>query len=325
MIGIKSIGAASNEMWDAAWAGCPYATYFHSREWAEIWQTYSKGRLRPVPKVVTFSDGVKAVLPLSYQNRKGARNYYLSAEGCFGGWIAQETLSAIHAELMIENILGLPNIVWRINPFDRLLVDRISHIGRVYSIEEDVTHVIPLSPEGATVSLSAQRKARKSAGQGVSVDRADSEQDWREYYKVYRDSIRRWGPLALSSYGWELFDDIRRRKSPYASLWLAKKDGQIIAGALCFYAKCHAVYWHGAALEDQLPTRPVNLLLYEALKQAAADGYQWFDLNPSGGLEGVKAFKKSLGAVELSCPVIYQKSRFVRFYVSLKRVAGLWR
>ena len=41
----------------------------------------------------------------------------------------------------------------------------------------------------------------------------------------------------------------------FVRLWLAELDGQIIAGALCFYAKQHVVYWHGAALTEHFRVR----------------------------------------------------------------------
>jgi len=92
-------------------------------------------------------------------------------------------------------------------------------------------------------------------------------------------------------------------------LWLAIFDDQVVAGALCFYAKKHVVYWHGAALEKYFKHRPVNLLMYEAIKSACEEGYSWFDFNPSGGHEGVKAFKKSFGAKEMKSDVVVIKSR----------------
>jgi lipid II:glycine glycyltransferase (peptidoglycan interpeptide bridge formation enzyme) len=85
---------------------------------------------------------------------------------------------------------------------------------------------------------------------------------------------------------------------------LAKYEDRSIAGALCFYTKNHVVYWHGAAYSDYFELRPVNLLMYEAIKDACENGYSWFDFNPSGGHEGVKAFKKSFGPTALRSDVV---------------------
>ncbi|NEQ84270.1 MAG: GNAT family N-acetyltransferase, partial [Moorea sp. SIO2I5] len=75
----------------------------------------------------------------------------------------------------------------------------------------------------------------------------------------------------------------------------------MISGALCFYAKKHVVYWHGSSLEKYLNLRPVNLVMYEIVKDSCEQGYSWFDFDTSGGLPGVIAFKKSFGAKPLDC------------------------
>ncbi len=75
-------------------------------------------------------------------------------------------------------------------------------------------------------------------------------------------------------------------------------------------AQNHAVWFHrnhGAALEDYFTLRPVNLLLYEAIKHACEEGYAWFDFNPSGGHEGVRAFKRSFGTESRPSPVVIRR------------------
>jgi CelD/BcsL family acetyltransferase involved in cellulose biosynthesis len=101
-----------------------------------------------------------------------------------------------------------------------------------------------------------------------------------------------------------------RCDSPRIKLWTAVVEDRLVAGALCFYGQGQVVYWHGAALEAYFHVRPVNLLFCEAIKDACETGYRWFDFNPSGGHEGVKAFKQSFGAVSLQCPVISIETRW---------------
>jgi lipid II:glycine glycyltransferase (peptidoglycan interpeptide bridge formation enzyme) len=52
--------------------------------------------------------------------------------------------------------------------------------------------------------------------------------------------------------------------------------------------------------------------LYEVIKNACEKGYTWFDFNPSGGLEGVKAFKERFGAQALKCPIVRLEPRNMR-------------
>jgi lipid II:glycine glycyltransferase (peptidoglycan interpeptide bridge formation enzyme) len=119
--------------------------------------------------------------------------------------------------------------------------------------------------------------------------------DWKKYYEVYEDSLLRWGDKASSRYELRLFEEMQRRNSPNIKLWLAAYQEKIIAGALCFYAKKHVVWWHGASLEKHFRLRPNTLIIYEAIKDACERGFSWFDFNPSGGHEGVTSFKKRFG------------------------------
>ena len=69
------------------------------REWAEIWRDYSGGRIRPAPRMIEFSDGTSALLPLSLETayRGLGRAYLSSPAGTFGGWISKHTLTTTHA------------------------------------------------------------------------------------------------------------------------------------------------------------------------------------------------------------------------------------
>jgi hypothetical protein len=308
---IVQVRAASDQEWDSTWANCDYATYFHSREWAEIWQVYTRGRIHPDPRLVTFSDATQAILSLSVHRPRipfprSARTYFSSAAGTFGGWITEGDLTTDQTQMLLDYMSNLNgHLVWRLNPFDKTL-------GRFMldNIQNDVTHVLDLSAGfdallemWARKNNATSRKARKARKEGVSIRPAFTLEDWRNYYAIYQDSLKRWGESASSRYEWSLFNDIFQRRSSQIRLWLALHKENIIAGVLCFYARKHAVYWHGAALHKYFDLRPVNLLLYEVVHHACAEGYRWFDFNPSGGHEGVAAFKRSFGAVSLPCPI----------------------
>jgi len=311
-ISIQNICSASSEEWDYIWKQCDYSTYFHSREWAEIWNEYSKGKMRPDPQIVIFNDGKRAILPLSYQkNLKGlVKRYFSSPAGTFGGWISADDLDKNHGILLAEVLTKKHNnLIWRMNPYDKLVFE-----SGVRFSKYDETHSLNL--EGGFDALykqwtkghaSAARKAHKA---GIAIKIAENLDDWKEYYRAYQDSLRRWGNDASSAYSWKLFEILNKRNSLNIKLWLAIYEGKMIAGSLCFYAKNHVVYWHGAAYSAYFKLRPVNLLMYEVIKNACNQRYFWFDFNPSGGNEGVKNFKKSFGAKPMNSSV-YRSSNYV--------------
>ena len=301
--------------WDTIWKECDYATYFHSREWAVIWQEYTKGRIRPAGILITFSDNRKALLPVSCESlffnliKRGIS----SPAGTFGGWLSLDPLSELHGNLICDFLLAnYRNMIWRLNPYDPLagsikIESAKYEETQVLMLERNLESILKDWTKGHT---SAVRKAQKA---GVMIREALSTQDWKDYFAIYEDSLKRWGSSTTSAYGWHLFRCILELNSPNVKLWLAVYQARVISGALCFYAKRHVVYWHGASLSDFFHLRPVNLLLYEVIKHACDDGYRWFDFNPSGGHEGVMKFKRSFGTRGIPCPVIIKSSSALNY------------
>jgi hypothetical protein len=302
---IEQIRPAQAEEWDAIWSQCSYATYFHSREWAEIWSRFKQGKQRPNPLLVMFSDGKEALLPLSAAMWPGGsgKSFVSSADGKYGGWIAVDPLGREHAILMKEFLTTeLGHMFWYINPYD----DLVATIGLDANFHDE-THAVNLDKGFDAVyggwSSACRRAERKARRSGVLVRCAQTEEEWREYYYlVYEDSLRRWGDQTLGQVDWALFQEMFNRQSDHIKLWLATTtDELIVAGALMCYAKKHIFYWHGAALEDYFALRPVNLLFSEIMRDACDKCYRWLDFGLSAGIEGVRRFKKNFGAKPLDC------------------------
>jgi hypothetical protein len=324
-LSIKKSHPASHDEWDFIWSQCDYSTYFHSRAWAEIWQSYTCGGIAPDPKLIIFSDGKTALLPLSSSKTlKGIlKNYISSPAGTFGGWISTDPLRTEHAELLTIYLTKLRTITWRLNPYDPFV-----YKCKLPYLKKDETHALNLESGFERIyrswskgHKSAAHKAHKARNVGVVIEKAHMKDEWKEYYAIYEDSLKRWGDKATSRYSWRLFEIIANRQSNNIQLWLAKYGDKSIAGALCFYAKHHAVYWHGAAYSEYFEFRPVNLLMFEVIRHACEKGYSWFDFNPSGGHEGVKAFKKSFGSTALRSDIVTIYSIPYRLSMKLKTIS----
>jgi hypothetical protein len=310
-LSILDVRAADPEDWDEIWRGCGHSTYFHSREWAEIWNAYTKGAMRPEPRSIEFSDGKRAIIPLSVKSGGwGLQKQYVSSPAwTFGGWLCTDDLEAAHASLLGRYMTErLGNLFWRLNPYDGLSLAALDAPAR-----EDFTQVMDLSGGFDAAygrwSRGKRRAVRKAIDNGISVRPASTLDEWRAYYAVYEDSLRRWGGKATSSYGWALFEEMHRRASPNIRLWLAFYGEKVIAGDLLFYAGRHVVDWHAAALEEYFHLKPAGLVIYEALRDACERDCLWFDLNPSGGHEGTRAFKEELGAEAMRSPVVVVEGR----------------
>jgi hypothetical protein len=322
---IAKVCSPKDDEWDLIWSSCAYATYFHSREWAEIWSGYTMGGMRPDPKLILFSDGTQALLPLSsWTSRRGLlKRYESSPAGTFGGWISSDPLTVAHASVLTAYLTQeIGSLVWRLNPYDQL-----AHTCGVTTTEHDVTHALNLEQGFDAICRTwtkGHRSAIKKAGrEGVLVKVASTLEEWRAYYGAYQDSLRRWGPKATSQYGWALFSEMYQRASPNIALWLAIYQNTVVAGALTFHAKRHVVYWHGAAVESFLHLRPVHLTMHYAIRDACQQGAAWFDFNPSGGHQGVRAFKESFGTQELPCPLVYRERTLKTFGRQARRFLHL--
>jgi hypothetical protein len=312
----------SSAEWDHAWLTCQYATFFHGREWAEIWSEFQSEKYSPAPIAFEFRNGTRAVFPLTREViLKGvATSYVSSPAGTFGGWLAEKDLdepeqSAIANYLQQE----FSSVIWRFNPY--------TNIGSWVENKEvivDFTHTLDLCLGFENIfktwSKGHTSAVNKAKNAGVEIKLAETESDWDRYYEIYLDSIKRWGKEARSFYPRDFFKAIYKKNSLNIKLWLAWHDGAIIAGALCFYSPKHVVYWHGAALSSQFALRPVNLLMYEAIRNATELGYHWFDFNPSGGLEGVINFKKSFGAKIKSSNVYIFNSKQQKFFQTFMKI-----
>ncbi|MEE9904505.1 MAG: GNAT family N-acetyltransferase [Chlorobium sp.] len=308
----------SSDEWDDAWCNCPFSTYFHSREWAEIWADYSKGKISPDPLAIELSDGTEIILPFSKQKIKKyiyawlVKKHISSPAGTFGGWLSNASLDQRKQALLINFIAKrYPDLTWRFNPYEKVLFPIEN-----FCLTEDETHTLDLSVGFEDIynrwtkgHASAARKARRA---GIEISVAKTIDDWKSYFRTYEDSLSRWGEKASSIYSWYLFETIFLRNSSHIKLWLARHDEFVIAGALCFYSSTHVVYWHGAAVSDYFYMRPVNLLMHDIIKDACNNNYLWFDFNPSGEHDGVKSFKNSFGCELRSCSIYVSESRLVK-------------
>jgi hypothetical protein len=321
-LSIDRIRAPRDREWDLLWDTCAYSTYFHSREWAEIWRDYTGGALQPDPRLIRFADGKQALLPLScWASRRGLlKRYESSPAGTFGGWISADDLTAEHASVLAAYLTEeIGELVWRVNPYDRL-----GSACGVAATEDDVTHTLSLEPGfdaiRRTWTKGHRSAARKASREGVLVRIASTLEEWQAYYRAYQDSLRRWGTKATSEYGWTIFDAMRRRGSPHIRLWLATYQDIVVAGALTFSARRHVVYWHGAALESFLRLRPVHWILHCAIRDACEREAAWFDFNPSGGHPGVAAFKQGFGTRTLPCPVVRRERSLTTYAKQARRL-----
>ena len=160
---------------------------------------------------------------------------------------------------------------------------------------------------------------------GVTTRVAASAEDYRSYFAVYEDSLRRWGEAASPRYPWTLFErawQLAERHPDALRLWLAEHEGEIVAGALVLYWRGHVMYWQAATLERAFELRPANLVLANAIEDACERGCRWFDFGSSGGHEGPEAFKRRFGATERPLERLEYVTPVLRLTGAVRRRVG---
>jgi CelD/BcsL family acetyltransferase involved in cellulose biosynthesis len=279
---------------------CEHATFFHTPYWQRLGTT-----AYPAQEVATATidlpSGATAILPMIAVRRLGTRHFVSTFSGAYGGPLSERPLGA-------EDALALQRAIkdWRTgvqiagNPLAEPLPPAPG-----MRVREDSSMVLPLEGDFAAVQKrftkghrSALTKARRS---GVTVRLAESLDDYRVYFELYRRSLERWGAEATSTYSWELFAAGHRlgEELPgHVRLWLAVHERKVIAGAWVFYWNRHVIWWHGAADASAFDLRPNNVLIPEIAEAALGEGYGELDMGATAGHEGPTRFKRHFGAVE---------------------------
>ena len=145
---------------------------------------------------------------------------------------------------------------------------------------------------------------------GVTVRIARSESDISAYYTIYQDALRRWGDSAQHEFPEKLFVNLFKDAGDGAKIWIAEKDGKIIAAFTMLYLNRIVTGWHGVALEKYFKCCPNNILHMKIIRDALKNNYRYYDFGPSGGLEGVLRFKESFGTERRSFDSGHWKKRW---------------
>ena len=311
----------TNEEWDKLWKSSESATYFHSREWAETWGCYTNGKMCPTPKTITFSDSKKVVLPIMRQNYYNGiiKRYALTGPpfiSKYGNWLTNDRLIKDHISLITSFIIEkYKNLTWQLNPFDDDSNNVTVHSKYVQRLPH-TTYMVDLTQDEETIYSRMKSSCRNHIKQGMKnkllVSEGTDIEHWKQYYNIYKNTIKRWGVKTPYILSWKLFELLFKRNNPIIKLWLVWYDDIPIAGSINFYSHDKVIGWHMASLTEYRKLRPNHLLEYTMIQDGIQKKYRWYDLGTDGGNKGLKDFKRSFGPEKVMCdkintwqPVIY--------------------
>ena len=328
---IKSIRRASNEEWDRIVDSVGSAIYFQTREWFDIWAEYVG--FENDTKLISLEGGKEVLLPLTRRTLlKGLIKVQLLAPKGMGGFLTGDELSCDEKKELFDILQEKALLYCAVNPYDELTNEFDRFNGVDYTQVLDLTQGFEATVK--TWSRGHCRAIRKGIRQGITVELAQTETNWKAYFELYQDSLTRWNEHATNHYQWGLFEIMYKKKSSKIKLWLARYQGQIISGAICFYHNKRVAYWHGASSQQFFKTlNSSHVLHYYVIKEACKNGYLLYDFLPSSGIEGVSNFKQRFSPRKKPVNIymsplmkifdaIRKKSRKSNIYKSLMKNTG---
>jgi CelD/BcsL family acetyltransferase involved in cellulose biosynthesis len=158
-----------------------------------------------------------------------------------------------------------------------------------------------------------QRQVRKSRKMGVTIRFARGREDMALYHRLHVGT--RTSKHGMPAQPLKFFQTLWDQFSFDGSMRVlfAEYEGATIAGMVLFASGNTVRYAYGASVESFLHLAPNNLLMWESIAWAIANGYQVFDMGRTArDNHGLMEFKRRWGADEDPLPYFYSP-----------RVAGL--
>ena len=298
---IEKLRPESEEVYDRYILGRPETLFYYCSKY----KAFLKSLLGCEEEYLLALEGhnICGALPLMFSEWRGRRVYNsLPFYGSNGGIVAEHgrahtALTDAYREIACRDTILSSTVIE--NPFaaqnaNGLPSNLTDHrIAQFTGIEFEADHRENIL---ARIDSSARRNIMKATREGVTVEVDHSQLPrLREMHQV---NIRALGGLPKSD---KFFALIPKHFAPDQDfkLYVAKKDGVVIAGLLIFYFNQTVEYYTPAVDAEYRTIQPLALILIEAMADASRLGFVWWNWGGTWkSQDGVYRFKKKWGAVE---------------------------
>ncbi|HXF48130.1 MAG TPA: GNAT family N-acetyltransferase [Verrucomicrobiae bacterium] len=289
MIRLLKLSELERPKWEKLLAAAPSATFFHTAEWAQLWEE-SYSFFKSCFLVDVAPDGsYRAGLPF-VRARKGLDNYYSMPMGSYGGVISTE--SGLEGALYTEWLK-----LARHPRTERLMVSAEQEtpalVALGFSSKTNFTHSLILTPDyGAQLSRSARKDIEHARQAGFFLDRLENKETLAEFFAF---SGRR---AEKDFYTKRFFENLFAILIPSkrAAWFCARKNGVLAAYQICFLFKDKIVFWDTGFDPRFSEDRPGYFLMDGILSWALENGFKeaGFGQTPEGA-KGALEFKERMG------------------------------
>ncbi|MGQ9628974.1 MAG: lipid II:glycine glycyltransferase FemX [bacterium] len=143
-------------------------------------------------------------------------------------------------------------------------------------------------------SSSCRRAVRKAMESDLEIRRGIRGEDMKELYDVYLDTIRRLNGIAKPI---SFFEELSKCQGEFSSIYSAVFRGEIVGGLLSFHYNGIVEYHTPFFRESYKHLRPMNLIVFEALKDALANRAHYYNFGGTWlSQDGVYRFKRNWGS-----------------------------
>jgi len=280
------------------------ATFYQTSNWLEPlshWLTSMDVRCL----VATHVGEVVGYLPYFVRRRGPFEAIWSNPLGTYGGPVAR---TDGEFQELAEYFFSLRRSK---NVFEVGLVDfgnRLATAGM--RREENTTHILHLIPDFEALSSeiferSKRRQTRKAIREGLTVSEAQTHDEVRAYYAIYRGRIAAWQQrICLPE---SLFIDLFDRDN--VKLFLAYHDTALLGGHMNFYFDDAVIAWNGVTSEDSRGVQASTLLYSKCIEHACENGFKTYNLGASLGKPSLIGYKEALGGKPYSYQSLTWRSR----------------
>ena len=303
---VRIVNPLDDPRWDADLAACPGATFFHTAAWARV--LHSAYGYRPVYFVGSDASGARTLLPMMevdswLTGRRGIGLPFTDASAPLAP--DSQSFSGLHEAVLAHGKLrGWKYLECR---------GGRSFFGEAPASETFLGHRLNLTEGEAAIfsrfESSTRRAIRKGEQSDLQIEFSRDRDSVRAFHRLLCITRRRHG---VPPQPFAFFACIQRHVLAQNQGWvvLARQNGIPVAGAVYVHFGRTVIYKYGASNEEFQHLRANNLVMWEAIKRHAADGFTTLDFGRTApDNEGLRKFKLGWGTTENAIQYVRQDLR----------------
>jgi CelD/BcsL family acetyltransferase involved in cellulose biosynthesis len=296
---VVELQAADEPAWDALLRSCPDALVFHHPAWLHaLREAYGYDALVLGHRDVTGA--LDGVLPLV--RKRGlitGRRLVSLPHTPVAGPVARDAGAAASLAAAALERARRGTMALELKTRD----GRIEGCGGLVGEPWSTTFVLSLPDDPDALRFGNARNHRrirwavgKAGREGVSIREAGSEDDLRAWYALYVEAMR---AHAVPPRPYRFFAALWGQLRPRGMLrvLLAEREQRLLAGSVFLMFGSTVFYAYNGRREEELAHRPNSLIQWQAIHDAAREGYRRYDLGEvEDDQPGLVEFKKGWGA-----------------------------